>query len=107
MDQDYRVGIFVAHEQAAARGEGAGLAGVGAAGELLYASAGYELLDAVAVADAVDPGYCRAVLEGLQGVVEGRPAAQVYELLRLAHPAAGPTGEHERDGRAVEGTRDG
>jgi hypothetical protein len=106
VDQDDGLRVFLAQEQAAAGREGPGLAGVGAAGELLDARAGDELLDAVAVADGVDLAYRRAVFERLQGVVEGGPAAEVYELLRLAHPAAGPPGEHERDGRAVGGTRD-
>ena len=100
VDQDDRLRVFAAQAQSAASGERPGLAGIGAARELLYARVVDQLLDAVSVADDVDPADQRAVFERLQSVVEGGPAAEVYKLLGAAHPAAGSPGEHERDGRA-------
>src|SRR5215218_6099483 len=94
VDQDNRSRVFLTEAKTAAGREGAGLAGIGTAGELPYAGAVDQVFDAVTIADGVDLADCRAVFEGLQGVIEGRSPPEVYELLRPAHPAAGPPGEH-------------
>src|ERR671917_1339140 len=105
VDQDDRLLFVLAEEQPAAGRERPGLAGLGATGVLADARLLGELLDALPVADDVDLVYGRGVLEGPQGVVEGRVAEQVYKLLRAAHPAAYTPGEHERDRRAGSGAR--
>jgi hypothetical protein len=89
-------GLF-AEQKAVTGREGADLAWLAAAGVLGDVCLGGEILDPAPVADGVDRGDARGVLEGTQGVVEGGPAEELYELLGATHPAAHPPGEHERD----------
>src|SRR5215210_2126730 len=103
VDQDERLFLLFAEEQAATGREGTGLAGLGAPRVFADARPLDELNDARPVADGVDPVDARGILEGSQSVVERGPAEKLYELLRPPHPAAYAPGEHERDRRA--GTR--
>src|SRR5215204_1865055 len=86
--------IFLAEEQAVPGREGAGFARLGAGGVLTDVGRLGEGFDPLPVADGVDSGDFRRLFEGLQRVVEGRPAEEFDELLGAAHPAACPAGEN-------------
>src|ERR671921_119750 len=89
--------IFLAEEQAVPGREGAGFARLGAGSVLADAGRLGEGLDPLPVADGVDTGDFGRLFEGLQRVVEGRPAEEFDELLGAAHPATCPACEHQRD----------